>query len=380
VFTAPDWVWGPPLDDADDHRFQAAYLDFLDQMLRTTPTNVTTILLTHDRACALAYEWANERRKTALQVLPIIDKCRFTVWARDPFLIMQGPDGPSALAPCAFPRAHDQDFAPQAAAALELPFERSDVFFQGGNVIADDRAILIGADDHAMTLRGRPEGKRSLSAASFARRIASPHRALVLAARGYSCAQSYVSFKGREGWLERLHAGSPPNSQQPVYHLDMFLAPLGAGRIAVGDTRLARNFLASTHIDNSLDGALDDIARRLARAGYTITRAPLPLLFRDNMAAKVRNWYFASPLNVISDPVARRVWVPTLSEGAESGGLASINAFHAAMWRAAEFEVIPLNNLDPILRRLGGPRCLAQALPRRSCYIPPACDTDESRA
>jgi hypothetical protein len=364
AFTAPDWVWDPPLEHADDALFQAAYLGFLDQMLATAPPEVTVTILTHELALARAHSWVNARRQAGTRLVPIDNTCRFTVWARDLFLVRLGAGGPTAFAPCAFPRAQDEEFAPMAAAALGLPFERSDVFFQGGNVIADERAILIGADDHAITLSGRPERAPRMSAAHFARRLAASHHALVLSARGFSRTQNYLPLDGREGWLERHHAGSPPDSRQPVYHLDMSLAPLGDGRIAVGDIRLARDILAVGTTDIALDLALDDIAQQLVRAGYVVTRAPLPLLSYDDIESKVRTWYFASPLNVISDPIRRRVWVPVLANGADANGLAAINQFHTKLWRAAGFDVIPLNGLDPILRRLGGPRCLAQAVPR----------------
>ena len=378
MFTAPDWVWDPQFDHTDDARFQVAYLGVLDQMLTTTPSDVMVTILTHDCAVARAREWVRKRRQAGVRVVPIDGTCRFTVWARDLFLIRVGTAGPSVLAPCAFPRAGDKAFAPLAARALGLPFERSDLFFQGGNVIADERAILIGADDHAITLSGRPRCAPPLSTARFARQLAGPHRALVLAARGFSCTQNFQPLDGQAGWLERHHAGSPPESRQPVYHLDMCLAPLGGGRIAVGDTRLARDLLAVGPLDPAIDRALDDIALQLTRAGYAVTRAPLPLLPYDDQRARVRTWYFASPLNVICDPLRYCVWLPTLAEGADPRGLATINQVHAALWRAAGYEVIALTGIDPILRRLGGPRCLAQATPRHYSYQPSTSRCDAS--
>lgn len=365
LFTAPDWVWGEPLTFSDDGEFQAAYLVFLEQMVSTSPEDVTIWIVTHERTLPKVRDWAiRSAFSQRVHAFSVDDRCRFTVWARDLFLVTRNHSVLTALAPCKFPRADDEELARRAAIGVELSFARSDLFFQGGNVVADDRAILIGADDPNIFLRSKFNASSGLTQAEYSRRVCPVQSCLVLGSREWTCMETIVPLRERLGWRERRFAGSPPESRQPAYHLDMYISPLGNGEIAVGDTALARGMASHSLVDEGINAALDETAETLANFGYEVTRAPLPILPHDDAEARLRTWYLASPFNTIADPWTQTVWLPLVAGSTSDRALKNIDDFHAAIWRKAGYRTIGLLGLDPILQRLGGPRCLAQVLPR----------------
>lgn len=364
LFTAPDWIWSKPLTFSNDGEFQSAYLTFLGQMAGTLPADVTLWIVTHRRALSKVRDWiSNSAFSRNVRTIPVEDGCRFTVWARDLFLVTRSSAGLAALAPCEFPRADDQRLARAAARGLNLSFVRSDLFFQGGNVVTNDRVVLVGVDDAHMFLQWRSQRGAAITLADYARRLCPLQTCLVLGSSSWTCAETIKPLQEREGWRERRFAGSPPQSRQPVYHLDMFVTPLGKGRLAVGRTALACEMVACAQADDGIDIALDEIAGTLTNFGFEIVRAPLPILPNDDAVSRLRTWYFASPLNAIADPWTGTVWLPRLAGSNPDHKLAAIDEFHAAMWRESGYQVIGLHGFDPILRRLGGPRCLAQILP-----------------
>jgi hypothetical protein len=364
LFTAPDWIWSEPLTISSDGEFQSAYLAFLGQMAGTLPADATLWIVTHRSALSRARDWiSNSAFSRSVRTIPVEDDCRFTVWARDLFLVTRSSAGLAALAPCEFPRADDERLASDVARGLDLPFVRSDLFFQGGNVVANDRVVMVGADDANMFLEWRSQRGAAITLADYARRLCPLQTCLVLGSSSWTCAETVEPLQEREGWRERRFPGSPLNSRQPVYHLDMFVAPLGKGRVAVGRTSLACEMAACAQADEGIDIALDEIAGALTNSGFEIVRAPLPILADDDAEFRLRTWYCASPLNAIADPWTGTVWLPRLAGADTDHELAAIDEFHAAMWRESGYRVIGLQGFDPIFRRLGGPRCLAQILP-----------------
>ena len=364
LFAAPDWVWSEPLTFSDDGAFQSAYLEFLGQMAATLPTDVTLWIVTHRRALAKVADWISGSASARnVRTIAVEDECRFTVWARDLFLVTRSESGLAALAPCEFPRADDSRLASDAARGLDLSFIRSELFFQGGNVVPVDGVVMVGVDDANMFLQSRPRSGAEPTLADYARRLCPLQRCLVLGSSSWTCAETIKPLQEREGWRERRFAGSPPQSRQPIYHLDMFVTPLGKGRLAVGKAALANEMAECARADTDVDVALDEIAATLTDFGFEIMRAPLPILPKDDARCRLRTWYFASPFNAIADPCTGTVWLPRLAGSNPDHDLAAIDDFHSAMWRDSGYRVVGLHGLDPIFRRLGGPRCLVQILP-----------------
>src|SRR4051812_457055 len=105
LFTAPDWIWSEPLTFSDDGEFQSAYLDFLGQMAGTLPAEITLWIVTHRGALSKVDEWiSNSALSRNVRTIPVEDDRRFTVWARDLFLVTRSSSGLGVLAPCEFPR------------------------------------------------------------------------------------------------------------------------------------------------------------------------------------------------------------------------------------------------------------------------------------
>ena len=105
-------------------------------------------------------------------------------------------------------------------------------------------------------------------------------------------------------WVEELYAGNEPGTRQPIFHIDMFLSLAGRGadgryRVLVGDPREAARLTGETLQPHAMAAVFDDVARDLAGRGYDVTRTPLPLVYADDVDARVRSWYFATSNNVL---------------------------------------------------------------------------------
>ena len=70
-----------------------------------------------------------------------------TIWPQDPFLVLRGPAGQvRLLASNSFERAGDDRMAAAFAEALSAPVEVSNLSFEGGNIVSDERRVFIGAN------------------------------------------------------------------------------------------------------------------------------------------------------------------------------------------------------------------------------------------
>lgn len=310
---------------------------------------------------------------------------RLTIWPQDPFVVLDGGDGPRLYASREFERAGDAAMAPAIARHLGTPLIRSTLTFEGGNIVSDREQVFVGADTvqlNALEL-GRP-------ARDIARRF------------------------GDELGKPVVVIGPSP---QPVGHIDMVLTPLGGGRVMLADpdwgARLAaaeldsrpeavsqfehdaeRNFFGDPAIarvkirdggaatapavigatrqaiDDSRDiaPALDRIAAELERLDFDVFR--VPYLARAPEAAQ-------QP--VAGETVRLRPGYPQLTynnvllEGTGDTatvylpvyGWQALDDAAADAWRARGFRVRPIAGFATTAMYGGALRCSVKVLARR---------------
>jgi len=179
-------------------------------IINALPPRVKVTILTNDRAALIVARDPHPGRVTFLD-LP--GDSSFTIWPQDPFLVLRGAEGKTALlAGRQFARADDRLIAARLAEHLGWELRQSDLSFEGGNIVCSEHRALIGADtiaDNALRME--------LDAEEIVRK-----------------------FQHELGRKVIVLGPSP----QPVGHIDMAITPLGDNRIVVADTawgaRLAR--------------------------------------------------------------------------------------------------------------------------------------------
>jgi len=165
------------------------------------PATERFLVLTNDRS---AFTVARDDHPGRVRFLELPFESPITIWTQDPFLVLTGPgDAITLLTSKTFERADDRLMADVIAREGGYHVKKSELFFEGGNIVSDDEHILIGAD----TIRR--------NAVEF----------------DVPDAEVVLRFEEELG-RSVLVIGPFP---QPIAHIDMAITPLGGGRIAVAD-------------------------------------------------------------------------------------------------------------------------------------------------
>jgi hypothetical protein len=312
----------------------------------------------------------------------IPDDLDLSIWPQDPFVVLRAADGAtSLLASRDYGRAADRRMAGIVAAALGTPVEESSLFFAGGNLVADERHLFVGAS----LIR---ENTQDL---------------------GLSEAQVVERFASELG-RPVLVVGRVP---QPTAHIDLLLTPLGGGRVALADpargaelaeVELERHPAAvrtfEEHAERHFFGhpalrsvttpdgrtvqappvvggtrraigesrqiasAVDQIAADLARQGYEVLRVPF-LATREDVedpgaAGAFHPGFPALSYNnvlVEREGQRERVYLPEY-------GLLGLDLAARRSWEAAGFEVRTIRGLTTSAMYRGSLRCVVKVLAR----------------
>ena len=248
-----------------------------------------------------------------------------TSWACD--LILAGVDNQSAPLLLATPRIDRLEDARLPAiltdnGAVKLIYA-SDAF-EGGNILLSSQHIFIGADSPAITVLE-----------------ADVREVVVIAAPECPPELSGSAMRGADKWQEVFHYHNTAETQQPIFHIDMFM-PLA----------LATQF--------------DAIAEDLTKHGFSVIRNPLPMIYMDKVAECRRTWFYASSNNVLlqrSSASGNIVWL------AEYGHdnwpeLAKTDAANRELWQSLGYEVRMIGGGQRLAENLGGLHCLTNVLKR----------------
>jgi hypothetical protein len=331
-----------------------------------------------------------------LRFIPVGDDINLSFWCQDEFMAGStgGDDRPILLRSALPKRDEDAAVADAVGRATGIEVVRSDVVFEGGNVLVGDDFILAGADAQSGFARGPAlDGDRRVFFVETRTKV--PQRSVRL-----------TEIEGRP-FVEEMHAGT--GRRQPVFHLDAFITLAGRGndgryRILLGDPRLAAELVGDERVSDGarlLSDGFDEVADWFARQPeFDVIRNPLPIVHsedsgllswsrnsiarefagvdgiddvvasmiqRDLRKLPVRRWYFATQNSAITleDADGRRtVLLPTYANGTWRC-LAPAERRNAEIWRSLGFQVLELSDFHPFAQSHGSAHCVFKVLARQ---------------
>lgn len=262
-------------------------------------------------------------------------------WARDRYVIVDAGAGPVVVLPIADSvageRVGDVEIGERVAAKLGIPVIRTDIDFEGGNILIDDDTIVVGYGLMEMNVAlGHGESDvRTRLRRTFGR------RPVVVGS-----------------------AATPP----PHEHVDMYLAIAGGQRAVVADPRLAEAWFDSLrdlgveYAEVPSIGALDRfsgqdftplydaVAADLTREAYSVVRIPVV----HTEAGGILTWTNVVTGTVGDDP-RPRAWVPDY-------GIPILDRAAQHVWRELGFVVEPVP-CRPMATYGGAFRCMTNVVP-----------------
>jgi hypothetical protein len=366
-------------DERSSHR--AVYAD----LVAALPATVGYTIVVHESVRADLVSLLSEAGTIErARLLTIPDYLHFLVWTQDPLVALtsqtQSETPGMLLEPIEFPRAADSLLADLLVDAFGFTTDQSPLPLEGGNLLAGDDFVLLGADTLLRTsdvtqrlghLNVPPGDSLDDLALRILRDSMAPGMEVHLVGTSlplpaYFRRPTYVA--GRPV-LEEFFLGI--GRTQPIFHLDMFLTLAGRGqngryRVLVGDPLLADSILARTPAPNSLACIFDDIAQRLRRLGFEVIRNPLPLTYVDYVDEGVRSWYYATSNNCIVQvdrEAGNRVWLPTYGHG-DWASLRATDEANASAWAGLGFDVTLLGDYHRFAQNLGSAHCIVNVYRR----------------
>jgi len=317
-------------------------LSFLNFIARRPPAQLTVVV--HESAAATVRSWLAGLEATIIEAP---DDASLSMWAQDAFLVTESG---LLVKPETYGDVQDQVIAD----ILGLPTVTAPLQFQGGNVLAGDDFVLVGADC------ARKSGAGFCDA--FRRHIDSRREIHVLGSRVPIPLQSErTGILDGVKWREIRYYKSLKGTEQPIFHLDLFVTLLGGRRLLVGDPALAATLLGHDPYPHALQEAFDDTAEQLRDLGFEVTRNPLPLVYMDEPEERLRTWYFASSNNALVS--GKTVWLPKFGY-AGWATLAATDEANSQIWTELGFNVVYIDGCRALAENLGGIHCLAKCLER----------------
>ncbi len=185
------------------------------RIVNTLPEHTRILILAADRE---AFTVAANPWPERVTFVDMPASYSLTIWPQDPFLVLQGENGPRLLASPEFARAEDIEMARVLAADLDLPLEYATLNFEGGNIVADRDFVFIGAN----TIRRNAIDKNKTERA--------------------------IAEQFREELGKQVIVIGP--APQPVGHIDMMLTPLGGRRLMLADPGWGARIATQATTDN----------------------------------------------------------------------------------------------------------------------------------
>jgi hypothetical protein len=333
-------------------------------------------------------KWLRRARASTRHKLVLIPQDKiFSVWAQDPFVIVQGKKNMRILKPLGFKRYLDNTIAERIASKIGYKYNTQDIYFQGGNILVGDDFYLLGYDYLAES-----KDQRLLRVDNFEaeyKKFLDSNREGIVIKYLKNAVQPTVKPvpSSTDRRKRRIVDWTAPGKYQPIFHVDMFITLAGRNKkgkykVFVGDPKLAAKILksrvhpiAKQHIFESI------IADLKATNKFEVIRMPLPLvsttvpaaiarrnLEMTNLPAQVRQvllYYFATYNNCLVEITksSKHVWMPTYGHD----GWRKLRAVDTAverLWRKHGFTVHRLGNYHPFMLYQGGVHCLVKYLAR----------------
>ena len=350
-------------------------------LLARLPAQTQLVILTHAGVADAVREWVSAAEREALvELVATDDFLGFSVWAEDAYVVIaDGDDGHAFVEPAAFPRYGDALVADEVAPATGLALYQAPLHLQGGNVLIGDDFFFVGIDYPLLTfeegiLTAPTQAAQDELLRQVYRRYLDARRTFVAVGTRLpvpQAARRRFELQG-EVWEEEIYAGNAPGTRQPIFHIDMFISlaghgPDGRARVLIGDPREAARLTGEPLQPHAMAPVFDDIARSLAARGFDVIRTPLPLVYADDVEARVRSWYFATSNNVlVHAPQGERpsVFMPTYAHGPFADALAATDRRNAEIWAGLGYDVVALADFHPFASGLGAAHCIKKYLAR----------------
>jgi len=314
---------------------EQAYRQFLGQL----PSDVTVHVVCPDRAAF--DDLVGRMGPVACPLQPVVVGHEITCWSRDRWLALE-PAGYGKPIVLLSPRAEagaelwplragDARVADDLARALgrRVLSQRSELYFDGGDFLADDRTVFVAP----AVLR------RNLQ-----RTVQTEEELIDLLAR--TLQRRIVLFK-----------------EAPEHHVAMYMMTVGDGAVLVGDPSLAKALLPNEAVaglcptgggadfSEGTQRLFDSVAEQCRAAGYRVVRVPT-VPGRDGRT-------YLTYLNVVIDQRDGRriVYLPTYD------AVPRLNEAAAETWRSLGYEVRPVD-CSAVYSHFGTLGCLVNVLGR----------------
>jgi hypothetical protein len=325
---------------------------------------------------------AGAAKRTTVLLAP--DFAEFTIWCEDPFQVANDTAGsdepPFLLKPYTFVRGGDDMVADCVANQMHFRHAQLPLIWQGGNVLAGDTFVLVGADYLAASatllkptgsvdtiVKTNPDESAVNTAFTLFRTTMDTTREFIFVGTKLPLP---VETKLSDGvTTQTLFDGV--GLSQPIFHIDMFISLIGRTkkgkyRLAVGSPKMADTLLGRRSLPQNLDEQFDDLAERLGtHPELEVIRSPLPL--EEVQSGNDVTWYYATACNnivEIIDEKNKTVWLPEYGFG-DKAYLKVIDEYHAKLWRDMGFKVVGLGNFNPVAACFGAAHCLKKILVRK---------------
>ena len=284
----------------------------------------------------------------------------FSLWTQDMFLAQERG---TLLTPPRFERYQDLEAAEALARGADRASYPSRVYFEGGNVIAAGDVLLIGADTLAQN-GGKLPG--------LARELDPTRQPVVLGCADPVPAETTrPTDRPEPGWHETVHWKVSEGSRQPLFHLDLFIAPAGVAetgrpRFLVGCARRGAALIDQPLRAEAMADQLDEIADQLEARGAHVVRNPMPLIWKDQPEERQRTWFHLPVNNVLAENRGAdgcTIWMPCFASEAWPE-LAAVDDTNAAIWALMGYSVVRVPGLMALAENLGALHCMAKIVAR----------------
>ncbi|MEJ8757274.1 hypothetical protein WG947_09725 [Pontibacter sp. H259] len=367
IFTIPDYAF-----KGENNPIWDAYKD----LLRKLPVYTKLYLLAHESIVTELQQWLAENgllERAALKAVP--QYYEITIWAEDGFeLVKEESTGEIFLMqPHSHRRTSDGNIGYRISKAYDWKLAKVPLYFEGGNLLAGDDFILLGADhavetyhDWSGNLMDTDQDISKSIANEYKRYLDKNRKVYFIGCQMQLPPQHERNFKlNGEDWKEQIFMKNREGAVQPIFHIDMFITlagrnPNGNYQLVVGDPRMAATILNHHHDKLFLPDAFDEIAETLSRLGFEVIRNPLPLVYVDDPKQKLRKWYFASYNNAlieIKSETEKTIWLPTYGYGTWTE-LQATDKENQRIWQQLGFRVIPLADFHPFAENAGSVHCI----------------------
>lgn len=379
LLTIPGWIFLDPPAERD------AYKNVYTDLLPKLPDETEIVILTNASAETECRQWIDDlglSARTTIGSAP--DTVGFSIWAEDAYCIANDTlDGERFfMESVAFTRYDDEYIADEVVKFTNLDLSMVNLYFQGGNVLIGDDYWMIGLDYPNNSFRlgylTQQNGETRLEAIRRAYGDAMDNDRILHPIGSRLAVPSVTSIPvnvGGEDWESVVYRGNNPGTTQPLFHIDMFITPLGLSSggkplLMVADPTEAATILAGVdYIEYSKQFAMapvfDDIAAQLVDLGFEVVRNPLPSAFLPIPSERQLRWYFATANNALvqAEGDEKDIWLPQY-------GFEPFPELSATDDRTVEileglgFRTHRLGNFHPFAYGLGAVHCITKYLQR----------------